>query len=348
MRIKILTFHNELNYGANLQAFALVRFLHCMGHQVEFLDYSRKRQAGTAAKRWLARSPRRLITKWRRRLFEIQMTPIFERFQSTYLPTTSHNYQGLDSLRHRSPEADCLIVGSDQVWSNEIVSLEDMPAYLLAFGDKCVRRVSFAASSGGASFPSSYQAEWLDLIKAFDYVSVREPTLRKYLSQLGVHGVKQIFDPTILIDWSKYVLLPVEPRLNATGVFFLNQESYSRVQLDYGDIDDFSFTVLWPFDWIRRIARTRLLLTDSYHAILFAIYTHTPFIFVRWGSNVPRDERVTSTLEYLGLGNRACFSLSSEDREMAAENSMHWPSVDAKLCQQRVAAEAFLKTALEM
>ena len=39
MKIGIITFHNALNYGAMLQAYALQKYLLLQGHDVEIIDY---------------------------------------------------------------------------------------------------------------------------------------------------------------------------------------------------------------------------------------------------------------------------------------------------------------------
>ena len=39
MKIGILTYHRAHNYGAMLQAYALLTFLKEQGHEVEFIDY---------------------------------------------------------------------------------------------------------------------------------------------------------------------------------------------------------------------------------------------------------------------------------------------------------------------
>ena len=39
MKYGIITFHNTLNCGASLQAYALQTYLESMGHSVEIIDY---------------------------------------------------------------------------------------------------------------------------------------------------------------------------------------------------------------------------------------------------------------------------------------------------------------------
>ena len=39
MKIKTITCHDVYNVGASLQAYALVKYLRNLGHQVEIIDY---------------------------------------------------------------------------------------------------------------------------------------------------------------------------------------------------------------------------------------------------------------------------------------------------------------------
>lgn len=39
MKIKTITCHNVYNFGASLQAYALMTYLTSQGHQVEIIDY---------------------------------------------------------------------------------------------------------------------------------------------------------------------------------------------------------------------------------------------------------------------------------------------------------------------
>ena len=42
MNIKTITCHNVYNYGASLQAYALMKYLQNLGHNVEIIDYMPK------------------------------------------------------------------------------------------------------------------------------------------------------------------------------------------------------------------------------------------------------------------------------------------------------------------
>ena len=63
MKIGIVTFHNALNAGAVLQAYALQTFLTQIGHKVEFINYAPIRKYRFRA--YIAKSPIVMFNKWR-------------------------------------------------------------------------------------------------------------------------------------------------------------------------------------------------------------------------------------------------------------------------------------------
>lgn len=63
MKIGIITFHNALNAGAVLQAYALQTLLTQKGHKVEFINYTPIRKY--TLKDYVAKSPIVMFNKWR-------------------------------------------------------------------------------------------------------------------------------------------------------------------------------------------------------------------------------------------------------------------------------------------
>ena len=63
MKIGIITFHNALNAGAVLQAYALQTILTQLGHQVEFINYSPVRKY--KFRDFVAKSPFTMLKKWK-------------------------------------------------------------------------------------------------------------------------------------------------------------------------------------------------------------------------------------------------------------------------------------------
>ena len=119
MKIKTITCHNVYNFGASLQAYALMTYLTSQGHQVEIIDYMpdyiRKNLSLWA-----------IGPKWNRNIFikcafYCYVIPIrimqsksrkkFDKYTRKYLHLTQR-YNSFQELLNNPPEADIYFCGS--------------------------------------------------------------------------------------------------------------------------------------------------------------------------------------------------------------------------------------------
>jgi alpha-galactosidase/6-phospho-beta-glucosidase family protein len=122
MKAGILTFHNALNYGAVLQAYALQEALRKMGCEAAILNYS-----NPAVKTNLV-EPKR--TDYRNPLKYRNDLDIYQRnlakaekivsFCASKLNTTEAIAE--EQLADASKEYDVVFCGSDQVWNEKITN----------------------------------------------------------------------------------------------------------------------------------------------------------------------------------------------------------------------------------
>ena len=153
-KINIITFHRAHNYGAVLQAFALQNKLMSKNYDVEEIDYTRKNLLNSYK---IFKPIRKNIPKWikenfnslRNYKYKKMRYLTFNNFINKYIKSTSIKYNEKSIIKN-PPVSDIYITGSDQVWNIGIVTeLSDI--YTLNFGNKNVRRISYAASVGDAS-----------------------------------------------------------------------------------------------------------------------------------------------------------------------------------------------------
>ena len=170
-KVGILTFFNRLNYGAELQAYALHRKVRDLGYDCEILDVlspnhpSAKRpelykQLWSAKKMISTRN--RINIKLMKFLNSIvaglgsknarTRKDRFEKFKQAYMAVSEQKYASVDDLyRHKMPY-DIFITGSDQVWNPQAAITSPEP-YFLTFASKDKRKISYAASFGVSSIP---------------------------------------------------------------------------------------------------------------------------------------------------------------------------------------------------
>jgi len=199
MRIGVLTFHSQLNYGGVLQCWALVEALRGLGHEVRVVDrwldptnsvlvgpfgtvglrdWEYIVRHGLAGCGWLTVLLRRLRTM--RFVRSVGLTP--------------YHFHTWDEAP-ADLGVDCLVVGSDQVWNG--ADWNDVGVYLLEGAPKCPA-VAYAASFGMRSLPPG--AGYAEGFRRFSAIAVREREGVALVAGTGYpHPVEHVADPTLLL-----------------------------------------------------------------------------------------------------------------------------------------------------
>jgi hypothetical protein len=364
MKIKILTFHAEVNYGANLQAYALKEYLVNQGHDVEFIDFHRGKNHSRLVRfirnnfsKSFSITFKKISTNISNLKFNARKKKVFVKFRKENIPISRASYYSIKDLRNNSPIADAYIVGSDQVWSEKIVLNKDFEVFFLNFGSSSTKRLAYAASSGGELFSSKIEALSTHLLKQFDFVGVREYSLKSYLNDLKIGNLNFTPDPTFLINWVSLLKLDFSRQEKKIGTFCLSPNNQNKLHLavsylqkDSNFIDheliDLSKQALSPFDWIKGISSNQVFFTDSYHAVLFSLFTSTPFFFIKWGQAYMRDQRVLDLLKLFDLEFLAIDYSEIEDGHLGYYDRINWSKVNNKIVKLRLIGVDSLTDAL--
>ena len=202
MKIGILTFHSQSNYGGVLQCWALQTALEKMGHEVVVVDRRLSCDKWNVKKfgKFLIRAPMGLgdIGLWIR----VRKT---RRFIKKYLHLTQYHFF---TWEHAPKDLciDTLVVGSDQVW--HCGNWGDPRAYLLE-GAPQIPAIAYAASFGMTELPDCLgcEAEGTENLAAapiyrrglarFKSISCRELEGIEICRRLGFDAV-HVVDPTLL------------------------------------------------------------------------------------------------------------------------------------------------------
>lgn len=300
MRICTITCHRVDNYGARLQAYALARHLSELGHSVQIIDYRPSYLEpviriwywpGYSLKEWV-----KLFLRYPERVRAKKRHEAFCRFSEKYLPVTPKVYHTIDELRSTPPRAEKYIAGSDQIWNPTFKNGTD-PAFYLDFGPTSVMRESFAASFAIEEIPPDFVSFVKTNLRRFDKITVREHSAVKMLARLGVSSTQQD-DPVLLLSaarWEeiedhtgegeRYVLVYdffSDPALRKRA-----QEIAREKQLPIYAVCPRkqhyarkNFTTSGPETFVSLIRHAAILVTNSYHGILFAHLFNRPFCFV--------------------------------------------------------------------
>ena len=217
-KVGIVTHHNSFNYGAALQAYATVSFL--KNNQLEpiIIDYCPDylQGFGTYKKTYseLSLNNTNII---KRVLFTLIKTPSYKRLKKRFddfsgkeFPLTKP-YFSLEELKNDLPNCYAYCTGSDQVWNNYYTHEFDS-VYFLDFVPSKSKCFSIASSFGKESFTEEELAYIKEKTKKYDYISVREETGLKILSDVDYSNAKLMLDPTLLVstkEWKK-LLKPIQ------------------------------------------------------------------------------------------------------------------------------------------
>ena len=218
MKIGILTFHSQLNYGGVLQCWALQTALEKMGHEVVVVDRwhnvdNSLLERGYNKWNWL-----QWAKFWIRSLFGLgDINPWLrvkrtKKFIKQYLHCTSYHFVDWKG----APEnlgVQMLVVGSDQVW--HCGDWGDPRVYLLE-GAPRMPAIAYAASFGMTEMPhclskDDHELEALPIYRnglaRFQSISCREAEGVELCRLIGFDAT-HVVDPTLLLDaemWRRMV-----------------------------------------------------------------------------------------------------------------------------------------------
>ncbi len=347
MKIALLTIWHCGNYGAELQAYATVRALLELGHDVSIIDFRLSDKTQKTLKQLAAE-------------FIMKFTPAYNGFVffwSKYLPNKTKHYKSIEQLEKNPPVADIYLVGSDQVWNLNITQ-ELAKAYFLDFGNSSISRCSYASSFGENLWSESdaiTKAVGVQLSK-FKLISCRESTGIKILKDVFGVDADLVLDPTLLFssypeitgnicEEKTFVYYPLTVDKNDEIVYkrFANELKLKYVNINKKRL--LTNTIPWTrtsiIDWIKNIASAKFVVTPSFHGLAFSLIYHRQFAVI--GTNSSRNNRIIDLLELLGLPNRYFSTFNEFYKSKIWKHQIDYDNVDAKLDMLREYSWNYLK-----
>ncbi len=199
MKIGILTFHSQLNYGGVLQAYAMQMALQAMGHEVVVIDCWMDERNGNLWgpflnnwKGWTGSLIRGAAgTGTFGRLFRHWHTIRFVRKKLNLTPY--HFYEWKDAPKELG--VDVMLVGSDQVWNGHW----GKPRPYLLEGAPSVPAIAYAASFGMRALPEELISAYREGFQRFKAISVREAEGIGLVESQGASAT-HVVDPTLLLE----------------------------------------------------------------------------------------------------------------------------------------------------
>lgn len=232
MKTLTVTFHHTTNYGATLQAYALQRKIMSLGHDNVLFEYPESSKYYSS----ISLSNIRLalvglyfnFTKLIRKKEHLKLKESFKEFKENNMHRT-RVFLSVDDLRNNTPNVDYLIAGSDQVW-NMGSNPKFKPAHFLDFGNKNIKRFSYAASIERLNYTEENKDYVNNILSTFKGISVREQSAKEYIESFTSHKVEVVLDPVFLLTKEEWRTVAKEPRIKGPYILCYQVLSNKNIQ----------------------------------------------------------------------------------------------------------------------
>ena len=350
MKIGILTHHYVKNFGAFLQAEALVKTLsgiypdadikivhyikryHLFRNIIHVVRFRRKKDT---------------MSTYGQRL---KLLRTFIRFEHS-LPVTHRVYRGsdIDTLN-----LDCLIIGSDEGWD-----FEDYGFSPIKFGVGICRTpvIAYAPSIGRADPMASLGPEIQKSLSAFCALSARDEGTVRFIRQQTGRDAAIMIDPVFLYNWEDetdepYILEPYvlvyDCKMTCAQKDNLKRfaESHQLLIIGAGEQDrmyDRMTTNLTPYQWVNLFRYARKVVTGTFHGVLFSVIFRRSFVTCPTEKN--RIRKITSFLSDVGLEAAYYHGECNNFAEML-ENEIDYSMASLKILRMQSESLVYLKESI--
>lgn len=367
MKIAVLTRRYGYNYGSSLQACAIRIVLESLNHEVEILNYDEFSQHPLwYIKPFLSSVKDHLVCFFNKTDSHINLKrkqiEAFSSFDKNIIKPTKKKLRFSFQLRKAVIDKDCVICGSDQIWSP---ILFDKHFFLDFIKSTKIRKIAFAPSFGVSQI-TKHRTEIKEYLSDFSRLSVRERQGKELLEDLLGKGEYPILlDPTMLVPigiWDN-LLSGVSVPKKYIACYFLGE----NIPFDYiyqlatqkrckilnittfrtlNTIKGEQAASLSPLEFLYVIKNADCVITDSFHASVFSIMYHKYFYVFNRFKDLDlgnQNSRIYNLLSNLELSQCHITNMKSVGLEYPKIN---YNKVDCLLDKMRVSSFKFLEDAL--
>lgn len=374
-KVAIVNRTNLKNFGSVLQVYALCQAVQKLGYESEVVW-----QSGNMSKNFdirpnkllkvgikallhpsLVLSLYKMVREAKKVIVDPEKVRLFNEFVANNFKQSFYASDELERVAS-SDEYYKFICGSDQVWAT--TTLYPDPMMYLRFAP-LNKRIAYAPSLGRDYVPSYNRKTIKSYIKDIDCVSIREDVGKKLIKELTGRDVPVVADPTLLLRPEEWDSLKANIKLpeNYVLCYFLDEPSdevkaaiykYVRdnnktiVALGHFECNDLPQDIVMhpaagPGEFLTITSNADMVITDSYHGMLFAINYHKKFWSVeRAYSQYDQSSRQMTVLSRLGLEERY-----EKTNYLFTEKDINYGEVQARIDEFVGFSMNYLKTSLE-
>lgn len=374
MKAGLLTFHSAHHYGAQLQAYALMKAVMRCGVDCEIINYIRDDaiegkklfKKGLSLRTFLSNAHTLLNYRPLKRRYER-----FESFINDGMKLSEKLYRSYEELAGDAPLYDVYICGSDQIW-NPVIFGEKIfdPAFFAEFA-KSGRRIAYAPSFGITEIPEVNREALNKYLGSFESLSVREKHGEKIIRDVAARESVTVLDPTLLLagdEWDNVLSAPLYREPYILCYFISDPSSYSGFVKTISQkyklpvislcgarrvVSNTSHAVLdaGPKEFLSLFRNASFVCTNSFHGTVFSINFKKDFISFSKSLDAEKtvNSRISNILERLGLVSgifMADTDMQDFRRRIDGMDLVDYAKVDGLLKKEREMSMDYLKKAL--
>ena len=348
MKVVVSTFNNSKNnYGALLQSCGLSAFLTKLNYEVAYVTIEQR-----MTKKQKRRNRLTIIKEMVKKIIFLpharELNDRERKFKQFASETQNQILYHTDEELYRNPpKADLYLSGSDQLW-NPVAMHEDL---LLAYAPIGSKKISYAASMGNENIPVDNKERFIELIRDYASVSVREDTVVDVIKTITHKPVYQHVDPVFLKTQSEWIELekPYEKlryeqyilayiiewnaAYNKQLSEIKNKTGLPVVSINIGNIKKVcAEQVIYdasPNEFLYLLHNANIVVATSFHGIAMSVVYNKPFLALA-GSDMPT--RIQSLLRHFEIDPNSSLNYCLEDFER----------VNCMIIQDQIASKDFL------
>ena len=294
--------------------------------------------------------------------------------ESPYSEDSVHPlYPDKVSMYELNEKCGTFIVGSDQIWHRNLYNDFGKVAFLdYIYNDK--KKIAYA-SSFGREYWTGNDVETQEVsfyLKEFDHISVREKSGALICKDLFHVDAEWVLDPVFLCDKKNYITLSEKVKPVANGEYIggyildidnckieilkgmqdqlgmkchLLTDAFREIQTKI-DTVDFQCGVCCE-EWLNNIINSKVVITDSFHGMCFAIILQKPFVAI---CNEERGSvRFIDLLSRLGLMDRLITEQEKLDNILEIfHQDIDYVSVNNIIEKEKIRSQQWLYNALKI
>lgn len=377
MRIAIVTFFDNGNYGSELQAIAMNSFCEERGHRAVFLKIKSKNKFLRILELINDEVNVRshcIINREYKRYYEDRLANlkrqenISESLRNSIRQFMKKHIEMFVVSRrifNKAKGFDCYICGSDQIWS--ALKMPIRKEYFLC-RIPASKKIAYAPSFGLNQLPQYFIKHVVAYINDFRYLSVREDVAKEQIKESFGREAELVLDPTMLVDrdfWNQFIAKETTCDIAEPYVlcYFLGRFSNEQLQqinryangkliisLPYIDASKKfvhgKYVEATPVDFVKLIRDADFVFTDSFHGSVFSIIFNKPFVVYDRTHvlHVVQSSRICSLLKIAGIPQRFCKTV--QDAERCLGEKICYKEINDRIHSKRVESISFLDNSL--